>query len=476
MNKSIGVFSVEDSDSVSVKSNQLQFSLVAGTSNDDLFGVVPETGSLFLKKPLEKEKVYLIDVQVTDQHGLRSETGVAIQLTDVNDHRPTFGRTFYELLLPEGDYREAAFVAIEASDQDPGDNGRLIYSLLDSSHTPFLINQKTGLLVVNGSIDREQTEFYRLTVQASDDGFPPLKSRVEVVVYITDVNDNAPQFDLPAGGAIENGGLQPLFSVSLTDGTPPGTPVIRVRATDADADVHTNGNVTYRLGSHQHMFTIDEATGSIFTLGALDRARGESEYNLLVVAADGGTPRQSTVGVVRITIAAACHPDPAARRQQSVTLDENVPTPIALVNLTNGEDRSDELVQLSLLRIEPSLPVAQSLFKLDHTEPVLWLMEPLDRETLDVYSVHLRVQRSGRSHHNETKNSSCSGVDEEELVLNIRVVDINDNPPVFLDHNPLVVVVPSNAPIGQPVIVLSVIIIYLLCSAKAIVIVVKHNL
>ena len=447
-----------------MKSDELRFSLVAGTSNEDLFGVVAESGSLYLKKPLEKDKVYLIDVQVSDQHDLRSKTGVAIQLTDVNDHRPAFDRPFYELLLPEGDYRESAFVAVEATDRDPGDNGRLIYSLLDSSHTPFLINQKTGLLVVNGSIDREQTEFYRLTVQASDDGFPPLKSRAEVVVYISDVNDNSPQFDLPAGRSVENG-LQPLFSVSLADGTPPGTAVIRVRATDADADAHTNGNVTYRLGSHQHLFAIDEATGSIFTLVTLDRARGDSEYNLLVVAADGGTPRLSTVGVVRITIAAACHPDPAARRQQSVTLDENVPTPIALVNLTNGDDDKSEnrkLVHLSLLRIEPNLPVAQSVFKLDQVEPVLWLMEPLDRETLDTYSVHLRVQRSGgRARHNDASNSSCTGIEEEEeLVLNIRVADINDNPPVFVDHNPLVVVVPTGAPIGHPVITLSVLTSY----------------
>ena len=457
MNSSLGVFSVEDKDETNpVKTDQLSFSIVHGTVHEDLFGVVPESGSLYMKKPLKLETVYLIDVQVSDQHGLQSIASVALQLTDVNQHRPTFNSSYYELLLPEGDYNESSFITIEAFDEDTGDNGRLVYSIIDSSQSPFWINQKTGLLIVNGSIDREQTEFFRLTVQATDEGFPPLKSRVDVVIYITDINDNAPQFDLPAGGVNEEG-LQPLFSVSLTDGTPPGSAVIRIQATDADADLQTNGNVTYRLGSHQNLFTIDKLTGSISTLVTLDRARSESEYNLLVVATDGGTPRQSTVSVVRITITEACHPDPAARRQQSITLDENVPTPIALLNLTNSDDdRSEELVHLSLLKIEPNRPDAQSRFKLDHVEPGLWLTEPLDREILDTYSVLLRVQHTGRRN-NSTRNSKCAGFDEEELVLNIRVADINDNPPVFADQNPLVVVVPSNTPIGYPVITIAVI-------------------
>lgn len=443
------------------KPEERYFSLVPGTRHHDLFGVVSESGSLYTKKPLQLEVVYLIDVQVNDQQGLRSAANVAVQLTEVNHHRPAFNSSYYELLLPEGDYNESSFITIEAYDEDTGDNGRLIYSLTDSSSSPFRINHKTGLLIVNGTIDREQTEFFRFVVHATDEGFPPLKSRVDVVVYITDINDNAPVFDLPAGSGNENG-LQPLFTVSLTDGTPPGTAVIRIRATDADADFHTNGNVTYRLGSHQSQFDIDQTTGSISTLIAMDRARSDSEYNVIVVATDGGTPSLSTISVVRIAIIEACQPDPAARRQQSITLDENVPIPLSLINLANDGEKSEELVHLSLLRIEPSWPDAQSRFKLDHVEPVLWLTEPLDREVQDSYSVHLKVQHSGRRS-NSTNSSGCAGFDEEELVLNIRVADVNDNAPIFAEQNPLVVVVPSDTPIGYPVITIAVILVLISC-------------
>ena len=86
-------------------------------------------------------------------------------------------------------------------------------------------------------------------------------------------------------------------------------------------------------------------------------------------------------------------------------------------------------------------------------------MEPIDRETLDTYSVHLRdhyrVQCSGW-----TCPKRC-----EQLQLHWHgkisahfkypnVADIKDNPLVSVDHSPIVVVVPSNAPIGRPVIIL----------------------
>lgn len=45
-------------------------------------------------------------------------------------------------------------------------------------------------------------------------------------------------------------------------------------------------------------------------------------------------------------------------------------------------------------------------------------------------------------------------MEKEELILNIRVADIKDNTLVSVDHSPIVVVVPSNAPIGRPVIIL----------------------
>ncbi len=430
-NNSIGSFSARDKDATA----RLRFSLHKDPrEQQDLFDLLP-SGSLMIRRIPQADKVYPLKIQLSDGQGLISEKSVAVQVLDVNNHRPTFQRSFYELILPEGDYDRTPFVTIEATDQDSGENALLTYSLNNGSH-PFEIHPRSGMLLVNGKVDRERVEFFRLTVRVVDKGSPPLKNQADVVVYIADVNDNPPEFE------------QKLFSVALLDGTPPGAPVIRVRATDADSDVRTNANVSYRLESHQDLFGIDPSSGSIFTLAEIDQDRSR-EYNVLVVAEDGGTPSLSVVGVVRVTVEdRPCKDDPSPRRQQSVALDENVVTPLVLVNLTAPE--GIDAVQLFLVRIEPVLPVAQTLFSLDAEEPVLWLNGSLDRETKgSAYSVHLRVQRSNGIRNNVT----CP--DGEELVMNIRVIDVNDNPPQF-GKDSIVVVVPSDAPIGYEVIPISV--------------------
>ena len=428
VNSSIGSFSARDKDATA----KLRFSL--DHSAPDLFQLLP-SGSLLMKRTLETDKIYPLQVKVTDGQGLTSKKDVAVQVLDVNNHRPVFSKAFYELILPEGHYNRTPFVAIEASDHDMEENAQLTYSLSNGSH-PFEIDPQSGMLLVNGLVDRETDEFYRLTVRVVDKGVPPLKNQADVVVYVSDVNDNSPRFEPPSQS----------WAVSLTDGTPPGAPVIRVKASDLDSDVRTNGNVTYRLDSHHDLFGIDPSSGSVFTVSEIGLDRGR-EFNVLVVAEDGGTPSLSAVGVVRVTVDEAATPcrgsgGSASKREQSITLEENVAVPLALLNLTESKKSH---AKLSLVRIEPIEPLAQSLFNLDPIQPVLWLNGSLDRERGADFSVYLVVRRSS-----DTSNVTCPT--GEELVVNVHVTDVNDNWPLFDKGDSMVVVVQVDAAIGQEVI------------------------
>lgn len=145
----------------------------------------------------------------------------------------------------------------------------------------------------------------------------PVEEPMEIIVTVTDQNDNKPQFtqevfrgSVPEGAlpgrAVLHGKLCQLQDVSLwgvrgprpphppahTDPPPhcpPGTSVMRVNATDADDDVETyNGVIAYSILSqeprepHPHMFTVNRATGTLSVIasgldrevGAGSRARG----------------------------------------------------------------------------------------------------------------------------------------------------------------------------------------------------------
>lgn len=72
---------------------------------------------------------------------------------------------------------------------------RIVYSLVKDRNefaTPIEIDVDSGMLIINGNIDREKTHSYHLTVEANIDAVP--RSAVDVNIYVQDVNDNAPQF------------------------------------------------------------------------------------------------------------------------------------------------------------------------------------------------------------------------------------------------------------------------------------------
>lgn len=51
-----------------------------------------------------------------------------------------------------------------------------------------------GSITLLRTLDYETGSSYNLTVEASDDGFPSLKTTIPVSIRVIDVNDNPPMF------------------------------------------------------------------------------------------------------------------------------------------------------------------------------------------------------------------------------------------------------------------------------------------
>jgi len=449
-NSSVGVFGATGADPIwpSTPLQRLRFSLHSNES--DLFEINPISGDLMLKSKLMPEKVYSMEVQVNDPLGLASEmTSVSVQQMAPVNHRPQFLKSLYELFLTEGAYNEVPIMTFEATDQDDGDNGKLTYSLLEDKQEsssllpPFEIDRDSGVLSVDGIVDREKVDFYRFTVHVSDSGTPPLKNQVNVVVHLQDINDNAPQFEPDINKNVSyTKDNKTMFSVSIPKKSPAGTFLIQVQARDADADLKSNANVSYNLDSHQKLFHIDSRNGSIYTKVGLDRIGRARKYDVMVVASDAGTPRQSSVAIVQVTIDEEPCNSTIVQRYQSVSLEEELDGPQMLVNLTSSG------VNVSLLRIEPE----SHAFMLDDREPILWLIRPLDREIETDYSIHLNISKSKDVGGTSKK---CIASEDELLILDVRVLDINDNVPVF-PFDDQVIVVASDTPVGQTITALIV--------------------
>uniref|UniRef100_A0A8C3SZ42 Cadherin-1 n=1 Tax=Chelydra serpentina TaxID=8475 RepID=A0A8C3SZ42_CHESE len=145
----------------------------------------------------------------------------------------------------------------------------------------FIIERETGWLKVTKPLDREDISHYTLFSHAVSANGQPVEDPMEIIITVTDQNDNKPQF------------TQSVFTGSIEEGAKPGTSVMQVTATDADDSVNSyNGVIVYSILQqipevpHNNMFGINNVTGSISVIATgLDRETTPN-YTLIVQAAD----------------------------------------------------------------------------------------------------------------------------------------------------------------------------------------------
>lgn len=113
----------------------------------DLFGIFPNSGSLYLKKSLDREAKdrYTITVIATDNGLPQGSASVTVNVfvTDANDNDPVFTRDVYQFTIEENLEKGSLVGTVSATDKDQDANAALRYSLLPTNSS-FHLNTLTG--------------------------------------------------------------------------------------------------------------------------------------------------------------------------------------------------------------------------------------------------------------------------------------------------------------------------------------------
>ncbi|NWZ88127.1 PCDG4 protein, partial [Poecile atricapillus] len=247
-----------------------------------LFTLDPRTGDVRVTGPLdyEERKYYEVSVESKDGGGLTAHAKVHIDIIDVNDHAPTLSLLPILNPIPEDSVPSTVVAVINVRDRDSGENGEVSCKM--NENLPFRLemsSENTYKLIIASALDRENVSVYNITITATDRGRPSLWSSREVVLEVSDVNDNAPVFEEAA------------YSAYVAENNAAGalSVVLKVRATDADSG--SNGRVSYSFGrvsdAVRALFTIDSNSGEVRTAGLLDFEE-KNKYIFGVEARDGG--------------------------------------------------------------------------------------------------------------------------------------------------------------------------------------------
>ncbi|XP_010990723.3 cadherin-related family member 2 [Camelus dromedarius] len=282
------------------------FLLSLGGPDVEAFSVSPERAAgsvdvqVLVRTPslvdYEKQAVMLVQVVATDSvSGNSSVAWVTIHLRDVNDHRPTFPHSLYNLSVLEHSASGTVVTnSIHAVDPDTGEGGRITYSLLPGNGADiFAVDPDSGTVTVRASelLDREKQAVYYLTLQATDGG--NLSSSTMLHVVLLDVNDNQPV-------------VSGSYSIFVKEEE--GSVSVPIQAHDDDQPDTNNSLLHFSLlpSAYSHNFSVDPNQGILRNLGPLDREAIDPALGgrivLTVNVSDCGEPALWTEVNVTITV------------------------------------------------------------------------------------------------------------------------------------------------------------------------------
>ena len=95
--------------------------------------------------------------------------------------------------------------------------------------------ESSGIVRVSNPLDYESLieKHYTLTIIARDRGTPPQSSTAQLIVNVTDINDNKPIFS------------KAEYHILLSEGLPPEVTFFKFIATDADSGSNRKARIPY---------------------------------------------------------------------------------------------------------------------------------------------------------------------------------------------------------------------------------------
>ncbi|KAI2656785.1 Protocadherin Fat 1 [Labeo rohita] len=253
---------------------------ICGGNPFNQFYIDFNSGLIEVIQPLDYEAhpAYRLCIQATDSlTGANSDVFVDIILEDVNDNAPKFEAMVYNISISESVVIGASVIQVVAVDSDEGSNAILFYQLYEkdggtSDH--FRIDVETGVIWTTGLLDHETQLQHELIVKAVDRGAFQQSAEVQVIISITDLNDNPPVF------------AQKLYNATISTISSPGRLVTCVRAYDADS--HGTSQLEYAIlsGNDNNVFAIDASSGEI-VIANISQQSLEHFYSLILSVTDG---------------------------------------------------------------------------------------------------------------------------------------------------------------------------------------------
>ena len=397
----VGGVSAEDDDAGS--NAEICYSLSLTTSVpfftiDQSNGQISVTSTAQLDYEQQTQHIVTVTASDRGRPRLTNSTLITIALVDENDNFPLFDQAAYTITVSESAQFGDDALTVAANDPDFGGNDTVFYSIVISSNNfiPFTINRENGIVIVNGSLDRETVDSYTFSVTATD--MEGNSATVNVTIVIGDSNDNIPTF------------LQTEYYFSVREDAMIEFIIGSVSA--IDSDIGTNADILYSITASVP-FRVISTSGVITVIGGLDRET-VSIYQFAIMVNNTVEPADFDTANITINITDVNDNTPVFSEQvYMVEIQENFPqfVPFVVIMANDSDVGTNAVVTYQLLPSPNS-----GLFGINDTTGEVYATGNIDYETLTLYTISV---------------TASDGMRRSQAVVNISVSDVNDNAPIF---------------------------------------------
>ncbi|XP_014779638.2 protocadherin beta-15 [Octopus bimaculoides] len=289
--------------------NLLWFSHLKETiiNGSQLFNV-SKTGKLYTSQIVDADVLCkfntecfkMVDIAVRNEESFVKILEIKVVVEDVNDQRPEFPVKQVNIQFDETDGKGTIKFVPTAKDRDVSlINSQITYQLKKDIEKTFSlsITEKTDStiklgIVLEGEVDRERKDNYKLQIIATDGGSPSKFGVLDVLITVIDENDNSPIFS------------QNIYNISISNRNEQNKAIIILSANDIDSG--ENGKITYHFSSKtsnlaKSYFHLNEKTGEIILKKKVPFVSKKS-YKLFVEATDGGNPPSTSTAIVFVHV------------------------------------------------------------------------------------------------------------------------------------------------------------------------------
>ncbi|XP_029958140.1 protocadherin-20 [Salarias fasciatus] len=385
--------------------------------------------TLVVKTALDRETRdrYHMELVATDggTDPLSATATLIITVTDVDDNCPSFSSDSPRNVTIPGDSPKNMVVAqVRAVDLDTGPNAAIVYSLSpkvsERAKKLFSLDSLTGHIRLTQDLQSDNSEELVLKVLASSHHCPPADTQVTVSM-LPKANQ---ELTIKIRFIVEHQNQ----TVVLPENQPPTVLAVLELEGDSsfkDSSLAIEGEVPFTLSPQNGKYLLS-------TSKALDYEM-KSEHNITVLV-NGKTAEESVITPSRHVIRVEVEDinDNAPQFPQSeyrLEVDENNQPglPLFQVSASDADSGYNGRVTYSLDKY------ISSIFNIDSVTGQLSVSAPLDREQAGVHKLTVLARDSG------------SPPLESVATIFIRVLDRNDNAPVFSTTH-FIFFIPENVP------------------------------